>query len=152
MRKSRNASPDTVSLSTSNPSMSRTIAAIGASGRVQFSAGTGSSWQASVDRRDDLRRSTMIARKREVSMTEDGSHPWVRAYRGRVGWGLQAFALPDDPDPARRVMAAGRLADALNSERMAPAIWVTSRCYHRHRTRNLRKERRIGWSESALSR
>jgi alkanesulfonate monooxygenase SsuD/methylene tetrahydromethanopterin reductase-like flavin-dependent oxidoreductase (luciferase family) len=112
--------------------MSRTIAAIGASRPVRFSAGTDSSWQASVDRRDDLRRSTMIARKREVSMTEDGSHPWVRVFRGRVGWGLQAFALPDDPDPARRVMTAGRLADALGFDAFflgdhpayAPEAWL----------------------------
>jgi hypothetical protein len=40
-------------------------------------------------------------------MVQDKSHQWVREFRHRVGWGLQATALPDDPDPARRVMAAG---------------------------------------------
>jgi alkanesulfonate monooxygenase SsuD/methylene tetrahydromethanopterin reductase-like flavin-dependent oxidoreductase (luciferase family) len=74
----------------------------------------------------------MIARGREVSMTKDGSHPWVREFRDRVGWGLQAFALPHDPDPAPRVMAAGRLADALGLDAFflgdhpayAPEAWL----------------------------
>ena len=46
-------------------------------------------------------------------MRQTGVHPWVLAFRGRVGWGLQAFALPDDPNPAPRVLAAGRLAENL---------------------------------------
>jgi alkanesulfonate monooxygenase SsuD/methylene tetrahydromethanopterin reductase-like flavin-dependent oxidoreductase (luciferase family) len=74
----------------------------------------------------------MIARGREVSMTEDGRHPWVHEFRDRVGWGLQAFALPHDPDPAPRVMAAGRLADALGLDAFflgdhpayAPEAWL----------------------------
>ncbi|MGH9173546.1 MAG: LLM class flavin-dependent oxidoreductase [Vicinamibacterales bacterium] len=40
-------------------------------------------------------------------------HPWVAARRERVTLGLQAFARPDDPLPGERVIAAGRLADAL---------------------------------------
>ncbi|CAA9566059.1 MAG: hypothetical protein AVDCRST_MAG19-2273 [uncultured Thermomicrobiales bacterium] len=40
-------------------------------------------------------------------------HPWVRAHQDRVGFGLQVVARPDDPVPAQRVLAAGRLADAL---------------------------------------
>lgn len=74
----------------------------------------------------------MIAREREVSVTEDGRHQWVHAFRSRVGWGLQAFALPVDPHPARRVMAAGRLADALGLDAFflgdhpayAPEAWL----------------------------
>lgn len=38
-------------------------------------------------------------------------HPWVREFQDRVGWGLQAFALPEDPTPAASILAAGRLAD-----------------------------------------
>ncbi|MCA9879121.1 MAG: hypothetical protein KC442_15125, partial [Thermomicrobiales bacterium] len=41
------------------------------------------------------------------------SHPWVAEFRQRVGWGLQAFALPEDPAPAASILAAGRAADAL---------------------------------------
>jgi alkanesulfonate monooxygenase SsuD/methylene tetrahydromethanopterin reductase-like flavin-dependent oxidoreductase (luciferase family) len=74
----------------------------------------------------------MIAREQEGSMSEDGSHPWVHGFRDRVGWGLQAFALPHDPDPAPRVMAAGRLADALGFDAFfigdhpayAPEVWL----------------------------
>lgn len=43
----------------------------------------------------------------------DNVHPWVRAFQDRVGWGLQAFALPEDPTPAASILAAGRLADEL---------------------------------------
>ena len=65
-------------------------------------------------------------------MTDNGSHQWVREFRDRVGWGLQAFALPHDPDPASRVMAAGRLADALRFDGFflgdhpayAPEAWL----------------------------
>lgn len=42
-----------------------------------------------------------------------GTHPWVAAHQERVGFGLQVVARPDDPSPATRVLAAGRLADAL---------------------------------------
>lgn len=41
-------------------------------------------------------------------------HPWVRQFRDRVGWGLQAFALPTEPHPASSILEAGRLADALH--------------------------------------
>jgi alkanesulfonate monooxygenase SsuD/methylene tetrahydromethanopterin reductase-like flavin-dependent oxidoreductase (luciferase family) len=65
-------------------------------------------------------------------MVHDSSHPWVREFRQRVGWGLQAFALPHDPDPAPRVMAAGRLADTLGFDAFflgdhpayAPEVWL----------------------------
>jgi alkanesulfonate monooxygenase SsuD/methylene tetrahydromethanopterin reductase-like flavin-dependent oxidoreductase (luciferase family) len=39
--------------------------------------------------------------------------PWVAAHADRIGWGLQAFALPDDREPAKRVLKAGRLAEEL---------------------------------------
>jgi alkanesulfonate monooxygenase SsuD/methylene tetrahydromethanopterin reductase-like flavin-dependent oxidoreductase (luciferase family) len=65
-------------------------------------------------------------------MSEDGSHDWVRQFRHRVGWGLQAFALPHDPDPASRVLAAGRLAESLGFDAFflgdhpayAPEVWL----------------------------
>ncbi len=65
-------------------------------------------------------------------MIHDGSHPWVREFHHSVGWGLQAFALPIDPDPAARVMAAGLLADTLGFDAFflgdhpayAPEVWL----------------------------
>jgi alkanesulfonate monooxygenase SsuD/methylene tetrahydromethanopterin reductase-like flavin-dependent oxidoreductase (luciferase family) len=74
----------------------------------------------------------MIAREQEDPMVQDNSHQWVREFRHRVGWGLQATALPDDPDPARRVMAAGRLAETLGFDAFflgdhpayAPEVWL----------------------------
>jgi len=74
----------------------------------------------------------MIARKVENSMTEDGSHSWVRQFRKRVGWGLQAIPAPHDSGPTSRVMAAGRLADTLGFDAFflgdhpayAPEVWV----------------------------
>jgi alkanesulfonate monooxygenase SsuD/methylene tetrahydromethanopterin reductase-like flavin-dependent oxidoreductase (luciferase family) len=65
-------------------------------------------------------------------MVQDKSHQWVREFRHRVGWGLQATGLPDDPDPARRVMAAGRLAETLGFDAFflgdhpayAPEVWL----------------------------
>jgi alkanesulfonate monooxygenase SsuD/methylene tetrahydromethanopterin reductase-like flavin-dependent oxidoreductase (luciferase family) len=83
-------------------------------------------------RRDDRHRQDMIAREWEISMTEDRSHSWVRQFRNRVGWGLQAFPAPDDPEPTPRVMAAGRLADALGFDAFflgdhpayAPEVWL----------------------------
>ena len=65
-------------------------------------------------------------------MVQVKSHQWVREFRHRVGWGLQATALPDDPDPARRVMAAGRLAETLGFDAFflgdhpayAPEVWL----------------------------
>jgi alkanesulfonate monooxygenase SsuD/methylene tetrahydromethanopterin reductase-like flavin-dependent oxidoreductase (luciferase family) len=61
-----------------------------------------------------------------------GVHPWVSQFRDRVGWGLQAFALPDDPDPAPRILAAGRLAEHLGFDAFfigdhpayAPDVWL----------------------------
>jgi alkanesulfonate monooxygenase SsuD/methylene tetrahydromethanopterin reductase-like flavin-dependent oxidoreductase (luciferase family) len=41
------------------------------------------------------------------------AHPWVVARRDRITFGLQAFARPDDPEPSRRVVEAGLLADRL---------------------------------------
>jgi alkanesulfonate monooxygenase SsuD/methylene tetrahydromethanopterin reductase-like flavin-dependent oxidoreductase (luciferase family) len=41
------------------------------------------------------------------------AHPWVREFRGRIGWGLQAVARPEDPAPGQRVIAAGLLAEEL---------------------------------------
>jgi alkanesulfonate monooxygenase SsuD/methylene tetrahydromethanopterin reductase-like flavin-dependent oxidoreductase (luciferase family) len=38
-------------------------------------------------------------------------NPWVDAYQLRVGFGLQTLALPDDPEPGKRVIRAGMLAD-----------------------------------------
>lgn len=46
-------------------------------------------------------------------MAERTTHPWVEAHREKVGFGLQAVARPDDPAPATRLLAAGRLADRL---------------------------------------
>ena len=65
-------------------------------------------------------------------MIQNSSHQWVREFRERVGWGLQSFALPDDPDPAPRVVAAGRLADTLGFDPFflgdhpayAPEVWL----------------------------
>lgn len=65
-------------------------------------------------------------------MIQDSGHPWVREFRQRVGWGLQAFALPHESDPAPRVMAAGRLADTLGFDAFflgdhpayAPEVWL----------------------------
>ena len=65
-------------------------------------------------------------------MVGNGGHQWVGEFRDRVGWGLQAFALPHDPDPAPRVMAAGRLADELGFDAFflgdhpayAPEAWL----------------------------
>ena len=65
-------------------------------------------------------------------MTEDRSHAWVRQFHNRVGWGLQAFPAPHDPDPTSRVMAAGRLADRLGFDAFflgdhpgyAPEVWL----------------------------
>src|SRR5687768_11820609 len=41
------------------------------------------------------------------------AHPWVEARRDRVSFGVQVFALPDDPAPTERVLNAGRLAENL---------------------------------------
>ena len=39
--------------------------------------------------------------------------PWVAAQAGGIGWGLQAFAAPDDPRPGASVLAAGQWAERL---------------------------------------
>src|SRR5215212_4899504 len=65
-------------------------------------------------------------------MIQDGSHPWVREFHHRVGWGLQASALPGSPDPGQQVLAAGLLADRLEFDAFflgdhpayAPEVWV----------------------------
>ncbi|MBL8129627.1 MAG: LLM class flavin-dependent oxidoreductase [Chloroflexia bacterium] len=65
-------------------------------------------------------------------MTESQRHPWVETFRHRVGWGLQAFALPEDPAPAASILAAGRAADALGLDAFfigdhpayAPDAWM----------------------------
>src|SRR4051794_32912314 len=44
---------------------------------------------------------------------EPAMHPWVARYQDRLGWGLQTFARPDDPQPGQRVVAAGLLAEEL---------------------------------------
>jgi alkanesulfonate monooxygenase SsuD/methylene tetrahydromethanopterin reductase-like flavin-dependent oxidoreductase (luciferase family) len=64
-------------------------------------------------------------------METDG-HPWVREFDHRVGWGVQAFALPTDPDPAAAIMAAGLLAEELGFDGFfigdhpayAPEAWL----------------------------
>lgn len=65
-------------------------------------------------------------------MAESQGHPWVESFRSRVGWGLQAFALPEDPTPAPSILAAGRAADALGLDAFfigdhpayAPDAWL----------------------------
>src|SRR5829696_10412669 len=71
-------------------------------------------------------------RPTEDSMIEVVAHQWVRKFRDHVGWGLQAVPLPHDPAPASRVLAAGRLADALGFDAFflgdhpayAPEVWL----------------------------
>lgn len=38
---------------------------------------------------------------------------WVEEHRGRISFGLQVFARPDDPAPTSSVLAAGQLAEDL---------------------------------------
>ncbi|CAN5562640.1 hypothetical protein BH23CHL5_BH23CHL5_00610 [soil metagenome] len=38
-------------------------------------------------------------------------HPWVESFQDRVGFAVQAFALPDDPLPGQKVIAAGLSAE-----------------------------------------
>jgi alkanesulfonate monooxygenase SsuD/methylene tetrahydromethanopterin reductase-like flavin-dependent oxidoreductase (luciferase family) len=57
---------------------------------------------------------------------------WVDEHRSRVGFGVQLFAQPDDPEPARRLLDAGRLADELGLDAVflgdhpayAPEPWL----------------------------
>ena len=65
-------------------------------------------------------------------MAESQTHPWVESFRNRVGWGLQAFALPGDPSPATSILSAGRAADTLGLDAFfigdhpayAPDAWL----------------------------
>lgn len=65
-------------------------------------------------------------------MSGSPAHPWVASFRNRVGWGLQAFALPDDQVPAASILAAGRRADELGLDAFfigdhpayAPDAWL----------------------------
>jgi alkanesulfonate monooxygenase SsuD/methylene tetrahydromethanopterin reductase-like flavin-dependent oxidoreductase (luciferase family) len=65
-------------------------------------------------------------------VAESQSHPWVESFRDRVGWGLQAFALPEDAAPAASILAAGRAADTLGLDAFfigdhpayAPDAWL----------------------------
>lgn len=40
-------------------------------------------------------------------------HAWVAERRGEIRFGVQMFALPEDAEPTRRLLDAGRLADRL---------------------------------------
>ncbi len=40
-------------------------------------------------------------------------HPWVAERQQGIRFGLQVFALPEDPEPTSRVLRAGRLAEEL---------------------------------------
>lgn len=65
-------------------------------------------------------------------MTSNSTHPWVSTFQDRVGWGLQAFAQPDDAQPARSILQAGRLAESLGFDAFfigdhpayAPDAWL----------------------------
>lgn len=57
---------------------------------------------------------------------------WSDAYRGRVGFGIQAFAWADDPTPTRSILTAGQLTDELGLDAFfigdhpayAPEAWL----------------------------
>ncbi len=59
-------------------------------------------------------------------------HPWVAERRERIGFALQVDTLADDPMPSGRVLAAGRLAEALGFDAFftgdhptwAPEVWL----------------------------
>ncbi|MCC6790896.1 MAG: LLM class flavin-dependent oxidoreductase [Thermomicrobiales bacterium] len=40
-------------------------------------------------------------------------HDWVAARQGKIGIGVQVFALPSDPEPTKHVLEAGLLAEQL---------------------------------------
>jgi alkanesulfonate monooxygenase SsuD/methylene tetrahydromethanopterin reductase-like flavin-dependent oxidoreductase (luciferase family) len=68
----------------------------------------------------------------EKRVTKTQAHPWVESFRNRVGWGLQAFALPEDSAPAASILAAGRAAESLGLDAFfigdhpayAPDAWL----------------------------
>src|SRR3954452_7635194 len=39
--------------------------------------------------------------------------PWVEQFRDKVGFGIEALAWADDPEPSKTVIAAGQLVDEL---------------------------------------
>jgi hypothetical protein len=45
--------------------------------------------------------------------SSSAAHPWAAARKGRRRFGVQVFALPDDPDPSSAVFGAGELVDRL---------------------------------------
>src|SRR6185437_9996571 len=45
--------------------------------------------------------------------TEWQLSPWVAEHRGRIGFALQVFPIDTKVDPARHLLAAGRLAEDL---------------------------------------
>jgi alkanesulfonate monooxygenase SsuD/methylene tetrahydromethanopterin reductase-like flavin-dependent oxidoreductase (luciferase family) len=59
-------------------------------------------------------------------------NPWVDRYSAGVGIGLQAFPLPDSPEPSRQLIDAGKLADELGLDGFfigdhpayAPEAWL----------------------------
>jgi alkanesulfonate monooxygenase SsuD/methylene tetrahydromethanopterin reductase-like flavin-dependent oxidoreductase (luciferase family) len=65
-------------------------------------------------------------------MESSRAHSWVQEFRNRIGWGLQAVPQPDDPEPARRLLDAARLADGLGLDAFflgdhpayAPEAWL----------------------------
>jgi alkanesulfonate monooxygenase SsuD/methylene tetrahydromethanopterin reductase-like flavin-dependent oxidoreductase (luciferase family) len=40
-------------------------------------------------------------------------NPWVDEFQLRIGFAVQTFALPDDPEPGKKVIRAGILADGM---------------------------------------
>lgn len=68
----------------------------------------------SVDPGDDSRSTITGRQRKDRTMTMPWQpHLWVTTFQDRIGFGLQAVPRPDDPDPAERLLAAGRLADDL---------------------------------------
>ena len=65
-------------------------------------------------------------------MNATETHPWVESFHHRIGWGVQAFALPEDPRPAESILSAGRAVDALGLDAFfigdhpayAPDAWL----------------------------
>lgn len=58
-------------------------------------------------------RASLELRKETVLDPRMTVHPWVAARQSRVSFALQVEARRDDPTPGQRVLAAGRLAEAL---------------------------------------